>query len=170
VNVISIIRRAEQALDLKTSGAREVIELATTARSLNERLMEITGNKGLNAVIDCVGGPLLADLMRSLVSWNGKVVIYGGYSSEKFALHNFDILMRGVTIKAYVYRYFSTPPRKEDRKTLQSIAEVFAPPEFKVRVGGTHRLESFKTAIEEALKRPESGKQFFSISNGDANI
>jgi NADPH:quinone reductase len=168
VNVLSIVRRAETGLDLKAWGAREVIELSTAEGNLPERIKEITNNKGLDAVIDCVGGPLLADLIRTLVSWDGRVVIYGGYSPLNFELHNFDILMKGVTIKPYAYRYFFTPPKKEDRKTLHEIAEVFAQPEFKVRVGGMHRLEDFKAAIEETLNQPERGKRFFSMSNGDA--
>jgi NADPH:quinone reductase len=45
---------------------------------------------------------------------------------------------------------------------------VFAQPEFKVRVGGMHRLEDFKAAIGETLNQPERGKRFFSMSNGDA--
>jgi len=168
VNVLPIVRRAEKGLDLKAWGAREVLDLSTASGNLSERIKEITNNKGLDAVIDCVGGPLLADLVRSLVSWDGKVVIYGGYSPAKFELHNFDILMKGVTIKSYAYRYFFTPPKKEDRKTLREIGEVFAQPEFKVRVGGVHRLEDYKAAIEAALNLPERGKRFFSMSNGDA--
>jgi len=167
VNVLSIVRRAEKGLDLKAWGAREVIELSTAGGNLGERIKKITNNKGLDAVIDSVGGPLLADLVRSLVSWDGKVVIYGGYSPSKFQLHNFDILMKGVTIKPYAYRYFFTPPKKEDRKKLQEIAKVFAQPAFKVRVGGMHRLEDYRAAIEETLSRPERGKRFFSMSNGN---
>jgi NADPH:quinone reductase-like Zn-dependent oxidoreductase len=167
VNVLSIIRRAEKSLDLKAWGAREVIELSTAGGNLGERIKEITNNKGLDAIVDCVGGPLLAHLVPSLVAWDGKVFIYGGYSPLKFELHNFDILMKGVTIKPYAYRYFFTPPKKEDRKILQEIAKVFAQPGFKVRVGGMHPLEGYKAAIEEALSRPERGKQFFSMSNGE---
>lgn len=166
VNILAIVRRKEPALNLKAWGAREVVELSAVNGNLPERIMQITHNKGLDAIVDCVGGRLLSALVRSLVSWNGKAIIYGGYSAEPFSLHNFDVLMKGVTIKPYVYRYFFTPPKAEDRETLRKIAEVLGEPEFKVRVGATHPLDNFKTAIEEAVSRPERGKQFFLIANG----
>jgi NADPH:quinone reductase-like Zn-dependent oxidoreductase len=162
VNVICIVREALKHLDLKALGATEVIELKLNDR-IGDRIGEITGNSGANAVIDCVGGPLLSELVPSLVPWGGQVIIYGGYSSERFELHNFDVLMKGITIKPYVYRYFFSSPQKEDFTELDRIAEAFGRPDFKVSVGGVHALEDFTTAIYESIHHPENGKRFFKM-------
>ncbi|AJY74120.1 quinone oxidoreductase family protein [Paenibacillus beijingensis] len=162
VNVISIVRQAQDHLNLKDLGASEVIELSKLSKPVSERIMEITQNKGVAGVIDCVGGPVTSELIRSL-SLGGQVILYGGLSSEKFELHNFDLLFKVAEIKTYAYRYLFTPPEEEDITLLQEIAEVSS--EFYSPVGGVHALEDFKTAIYESLHHPERGKRFFKISS-----
>ncbi len=160
INVISIVRRAQKALDLKARGASEVIELSSLSKPVGQRIMEITQNEGVNGVIDCVGGPLVGELIRSSAV-GGQIVLYGGYSPEKFNLHNFDVLMKGSAIKSSIYRYFFTPPEEGDMELLREIAEISGRAEFKVSVGGLHPLEDFETAIDETTNHPERGKRFF---------
>ncbi|MBV8278092.1 MAG: zinc-binding dehydrogenase [Verrucomicrobia bacterium] len=164
IKVIAIVRAQLEQLDLKAWGAAEVIELKTLGRGLSEKIAAITGQNGVNAVIDCVGGAIAGDLIRSLAV-GGQFIIYGGFSSETFSLHNFDVLMRGAAIKSYVYRYFFHPPAADDRKLLHEIADVCAQPEFKVRIGGVHALDDFKVAIHEALSRPHFGKRLLKMSD-----
>jgi NADPH:quinone reductase len=71
--------------------------------------------------------------------------------------------MKASTIKSYIYRYFFTPPRKEDAKLLREIAEISGQSELTVPVGGLHPLEDFKTAIYETAERSERGKRFFQL-------
>jgi NADPH:quinone reductase-like Zn-dependent oxidoreductase len=130
---------------------------------LSEKVAEITHQNGVNAVIDCVGGAIAGDLIRSLAI-EGQFVIYGGFSPDKFQVHNFDILMKGAAIKSYVYRYFFNPPSVDDRKLLNEIAGISARPDFNVRVGGVHTLDEFKIAIDETLHHPGSGKQLLRMS------
>jgi NADPH:quinone reductase-like Zn-dependent oxidoreductase len=164
VNVISIVRTAHEQLNLKEWGAAEVVELSKLPRGLAEKIAEITHQNGVNAVIDCVGGPIASELIRSL-SNGGQFLIYGGFSPEKFQLHSFDLLMKGAQIKPYIYRYFFHPPEANDRAVLNEIAETCSQPDFKVRVGGVHTLDNFKTAINETLQHPESGKRFLKMSD-----
>ncbi|MDX6710609.1 MAG: hypothetical protein QOH96_1625 [Blastocatellia bacterium] len=163
INVVSIVRKAQEDLDLKTLGASEVIELSKNSEDISGRIKEITENKGIDGVIDCVGGSLLGQLIQS-VAMGAKVIVYGGFSADKFELHNFDVLMKVMEIKSYAYRYFFDPPRKEDADFLKRIAEISGRPDFKIRIAGIHALEDFKTAVEETVHRPERGKRFFRMS------
>jgi NADPH:quinone reductase-like Zn-dependent oxidoreductase len=160
VNVIPIVRRA--GFDLKSLGATEVVELSSLDGSVGKRIGEITSNKGINAVIDNVGGPVTGELIRSM-AFGGQVIINGGMSAERFELHNFDVLLCGIEIRSHVYRYFFTPPQPSEMQILRQIAEAAASPQFKVPVGGLNRLEDFKSAITETLTLPGRGKQFFEI-------
>ncbi|UUZ89909.1 zinc-binding dehydrogenase [Paenibacillus sp. P25] len=160
VKVISIVRQAQESLNLKALGAAEVIELSKLSKSAGERIVEITDNQGLHGVVDSVGGPVAGELIRSL-AMNGQAVIYGGYSAETFQLHNFDILLRNVSIKPHIFRYFFVPPQEEDAKLLQTIAKASAGPDFHVPVGGMHALDDFRSAIHTSIHQPERGKRFF---------
>ncbi|WP_083964258.1 quinone oxidoreductase family protein [Shimazuella kribbensis] len=162
VHVISIVRKTHDHLDLQTLGVSHVIDLSQLSGNIKEPIMEITQNKGLHGLIDAVGGPLSSDLIQSL-SFGGQVVIYGNYSSEKFEFHNYDILMNNIGINAYLYQYFLTPPKPEDRKVLQKIIDVTGKAEFQVSIGGMHRLEDFKNAVHGSLHFPEQGKRFFTF-------
>lgn len=162
VKVISLVRSAREDLDLYSYGATEVVELSRPERDLGKLISELTNGSGLNAVIDCVGGPLFGDLSRFL-AMNGQAVIYGGYRPERFELHNFDLLMKGAAIKSYIYRYFFSPPSMNDRTLLRRIAEISGPDEFRMPTGGLHSLVDFKSAITESFQRPEKGKRIFTM-------
>ncbi|PSL50336.1 NADPH:quinone reductase-like Zn-dependent oxidoreductase [Chitinophaga niastensis] len=164
VHVISIVRKMNKTIDLKTAGASAVINLSDLQVNIREQIMEITGNKGLNGIIDNVGGPITGELIRS-TAFGAKVIINGGMSPEKFELHNFDVLLNGIEIKSHVYRYFFTPPKKEDVSMLEEIAAVSGQAGFQAPIGGTHALEDFITAINESIHHPGSGKHVFNISD-----
>jgi NADPH:quinone reductase-like Zn-dependent oxidoreductase len=125
---------------------------------------QIAGNHGVDGVIDCVGGALLGELIRCGAS-GGQVILYGGYRSERFELHNFDLLMKASVIKSYIYRYFFTPPQNDDAKLLREIVGIAGRPDFRVPVGGLHPLEQFRSAINETANHPERGKRFFLMSS-----
>jgi NADPH:quinone reductase-like Zn-dependent oxidoreductase len=122
--------------------------------------MALTDGRGLNAIIDNVGGPVTGDLIRSC-AFNAKVVINGGMSSERFELHNFDVLLSGLQISAHIYRYFFTPPQPDDQQMLSDVLEATAHPDFRVPIGGFHALDDYATAIRESMHNPGQGKRFF---------
>jgi len=160
VNSIAFVRRAHPDLDLRTLGASIVIDLSAVDDSLRDRVMALTSGKGLNAIIDNVGGPTTGELIRSC-AFGAKVVINGGMSQERFELHNFDVLLSGIEISAHVYRYFFTPPEPGDKKLLADVISAAQDPDFKIPVGGNHALDDYKIAIRESIHNPGQGKRFF---------
>jgi NADPH2:quinone reductase len=145
VNSIALVRRTYGDLDLRTLGASAVIDLSVTAAPLRDQVMALTAGTGLNAIIDNVGGPVTGDLIRSC-AFGAKVVINGGMSSERFELHNFDVLLNGLEISAHVYRYFFTPPKPGDQQMLADVIKAAQRPDFKVPVGGFHALEASRAS------------------------
>jgi hypothetical protein len=107
-----------------------------------------------------VGGPVTGELIGS-VAFGAKVIINGGMSPEKFALHNFDILLNGIELRSHVYRYFFIPPQKEDLPVLQEIAAISGDADFYAPVGGAHALDDFAAAVYETIHHPTAGKHVF---------
>ncbi|MER8708406.1 zinc-binding dehydrogenase [Mesorhizobium sp. M0323] len=160
INVIALVRRSHQSFDLKTLGAAATLDLSELKTSIREAVMDITGGAGLNGIIDNVGGPVSGELIRTL-ALGGQMVINGGMSAERFELHNFDVLLSGVEIRANIYRYFFSPPAEADRPVLCEIIDTFGQPGFHVPVGGLHPLTEFKLAVANSLDRADLGKQIF---------
>jgi NADPH:quinone reductase-like Zn-dependent oxidoreductase len=159
---IALVRRAHDSLDLHALGASAVIDLSALDGPLNDQVMALTGGNGLNAIIDNVGGPVTGELIRSC-AFGAKVVINGGMSPDRFELHNFDVLLSGLEIKAHVYRYFFTPPQSDDKQMLSDVIEAARRSDFTVPVGGFHALDDHATAIHESINNPGNGKRFFKM-------
>ncbi|RWC44708.1 MAG: hypothetical protein EOS55_20620 [Mesorhizobium sp.] len=162
INVLSVVRRAHDGLDLKMIGASAVLDLSDLKGDVRETVLEMTGGTGLNGIIDNVGGPVSGELIRSL-AMGGQMVINGGMSTERYELHNFDVLLSGVEIRANIYRYFFSPPVETDGPVLRQIVDAFGQPEFHVPVGGLHPLASFRLAVTNSLDRADLGKQIFTM-------
>lgn len=162
INVVSIVRRVHA--DLRALGAAAVIELSTLDGPVADHIRRATGGKGISALIDNVGGPVTGELIRNM-ALGGQVIINGGMSPERFALHNFDVLLKILEIRSHVYRYFFTPPKTGDSETLIAITAAAAPETFKVAVGGLNPLSGFRHAVAETLNNPERGKQFFAMAH-----
>jgi NADPH:quinone reductase-like Zn-dependent oxidoreductase len=164
VNVISIVRSIRPELDMNAVGASAVIDLSKLDVPVKDKIMAITGGKGINGIVDNVGGPLLADLISS-TAFNSKVVINGGQSNESYVLHNFDILLNGLEIRSYVYRYFFDPPLPGDKDMLKEIMEVSLKNDFYTPVGGFFEMDTYHDAIRNATENPSGGKTIFIFKN-----
>lgn len=164
IRVIALVRKLP-SLNLYEFGAEAVIDLSRDGDIVPSRIQEITTGKGLSAVIDAVGGPLLADLVRS-AAFGAKVIMYGGLSDQRFQLHNNDIYLNGLTIEPYIYRHFFTPPAPEEKATLEKIVSIAADPSFIAPVSGRYKLDEYKTAVMNSFSSTpgsSSGKGLFII-------
>ncbi|GAA0549963.1 quinone oxidoreductase family protein [Chitinophaga japonensis] len=163
INVITFVRSRNPAIPLEKMGCAAVIELTAFDGDTRKIIGEITGGQGISGVIDNVGGPLTAALIRSL-NFGGKVIINGGMSDENYNLHNFDILLNGVQITPYVYRYFFAPPARGDKAYLDKMLAVYSRKDFIVPVAGLHALSGFRKAVHSTLYQSGGGKHLFSFT------
>jgi len=163
IHVLPIVRKTYDHPDLRSLGASDVIDLSLLNTALGEEVSQKTGGVGVHALIDNVGGPSTGDLIRSLAT-GGKVVINGGMTEESFTLHNFDILMKVLEVRASVYRFFFDPPTDADRPSLQTIINLLQDESFVVPIGGVHSLSEFKEAISDTYTKASLGKQLFRLN------
>ena len=164
IRVIAVVRKLP-SLNLREFGAEVVIDLSVDSDNVPSHLAEVTAGKGISAVIDAVGGPLLTDLVRN-TSFGGKVIIYGSLSEQRFQLHNAEIYLNGLTIESYIYRHFFTPPAPEERSTLEKIIAIAGEPSFIAPVSGRYRFDEYKTAVRNSFSSTpgsSAGKGLFII-------
>ena len=150
IRVISIVRKMPAGLDLRALGAEAVIDLSLTGDGVSSRIREITGGKGVSAVIEAVGGPLLTELVHS-AGLGAKVIMYGGLSEQPFQLHNGDVYLKGLTIESYIYRYFFRSPVPQEQETIRRVIDLSSAPSFIMPVSGRYGLDEFKTAVHNSF-------------------
>ena len=103
LKTINLVRRAEQAAELKALGADEV--LCTETDDIAARVKEITGGKGAWGAVDAVAGPL-TQRISAAVRDGGSVLIYGAMSGLEFAGSVVDVLFRSVVVRGFWLNVF----------------------------------------------------------------
>jgi NADPH:quinone reductase-like Zn-dependent oxidoreductase len=82
-HTINVVRRRDQADELKRLGGDEVV--CTDDEIIEDRVREITGAAGVRYALDAVGGTMGLGAVRSLRA-GGKLLVYGTLSGEPIPL------------------------------------------------------------------------------------
>jgi NADPH:quinone reductase-like Zn-dependent oxidoreductase len=80
---INIVRRADQADELRKLGGDEVI--CTETQSIEERVRDLTGGAGVRHALDAVGGSMGLGAVRALGA-GARLLVYGTLSGEPIPL------------------------------------------------------------------------------------
>ncbi len=73
-HVIGVVSSAERAAFVRAQGADEVID--RTQGSVVEQTLQLTGGRGVDLIVDCVGGPNMTQLFACLDRF-GTLLLYG---------------------------------------------------------------------------------------------
>lgn len=129
--------KAEKAKDL---GYDHVIDLSR--ESLRERVMEITGGKGVDVILDGIGGALTATALSTLAG-NGVHVIYGAVAGAMSQINVFDLIMRGASMTGFAALI---------EQPAEDIAQAYRDLIPMVEKGGIRTVVSKVFAFEEAAE------------------
>ncbi len=123
--------KAEKARGL---GYDNVIDLSR--ESLRDRVMEMTGGKGVDVILDGIGGEFTAAALPALAE-NGVHVIYGAVAGAMSQINVFDLIMKGASMtgfaaliaqpaEAIAQAYRDLMPMVEKGAIRPVISEIFA--------------------------------------------
>ncbi|KAG7666616.1 hypothetical protein Ndes2526B_g04912 [Nannochloris sp. 'desiccata'] len=156
IKTINVVRRAEQAEELKALGADEVI--VSTEEDISLRVNEITGGKGAYGAVECVGGDLFASITAS-VRAGGTAIIYGAMSGLTAVFDIPSVLFRGVTIRGFWLIPYIDGLGKEERATyMQEVMQLLADQVIVPYAGEKYPLDKAEEAMAEAQKAARGGK------------
>jgi NADPH:quinone reductase len=156
VRTINVVRRREQADELRAQGAGEVI--CTADEDLGQRVMAITGGVGVPAAIDAVGGEVGGDVVRVLAP-GGVMLVYGLLSLEPTPIHGGQMVFRGTSVRgfwlaAWLARASAEQQRGLIREVLGHMAKgAIAPP-----VEAAYDLGDVMAAVDHAERPGRRGK------------
>lgn len=149
---IALTRTTAKKTALLEAGAEHVV--VTQAEDPVARLNEITGGAGVRVVFDAVGGPQIAKLTSAMAP-HGVLVVYGQLSPETTPLPMFDLMVKSLTVKGFIYKtYLADAGRREALKAF--VADAVATGRLRPRIGQIFPLEQ----IVEASRYLESNQQF----------
>jgi NADPH2:quinone reductase len=151
---IGVVSTEEKAAFARAAGADEVVLLD----GFKDRVKELTGGRGVDAVLDVVGGDVFTDSLRCLAE-QGRLLVVGFASGQgipevkvnRLLLGNIDV--RGVGWGGYAM--MRPHYMHEQWAALLPMIEsgVVTPP-----VGATYELDDFARALQDMDERRTLGK------------
>ena len=160
LNTICAVGSNEKADYVKSLGADEIVRYDQV--DLKETVKELTDGKGVDIVIDPVGGEATEQALRA-TAFNGRLLVIGfaNGSIPKISLNL--TLVKGVSIVGVWWgRWTNTAPTEtaEDFKELVSYVENG---QLDIVPKNNYKIEETSIALENFLTRKNIGKTVISI-------
>jgi NADPH2:quinone reductase len=136
-------------------GADQVINYST--HDLRDSIRRLTDGKGIDVVIDPVGGAFAEPCVRSM-AWNGRYVVVGFAAGEIPRIPLNLVLLKGCSIIGAAVGSNAERDSTEYRQNLARLIEWMESGVLKPLVSRTYRFAETPEAIENMLSRGLVGK------------
>jgi len=158
--VIACASNAEKLAVCRAHGADHAIDY--TREDLRAAVKAITNGRGLDVVVDPVGGRSSELALRDM-AWGGRFLVIGFASGEipKVALNL--ALIKGCELIGVRVGVFSTRDPAGYRANLARLARWFEDGRIKPHVSATYPMERVAEALEAMAQRAVSGKIVLTI-------
>ena len=158
-SVIGVVRRSEQIQLIKELGARDVI--CSANEDITQRAMALTNLRGVDAVLDAVGGKVASQCLRALAD-NGTMYVYGlldlerdsGIDIRKILFYNLSL--RGFWLPGWWHRTATD----ERIRIINTVAGLVAQGHLTAVIDSKFRLSEVKAAVEKAEQPGNNGRVF----------
>jgi NADPH:quinone reductase-like Zn-dependent oxidoreductase len=138
---ISLVRTDGQAGENQDQLGDVVIN--TSQQDLREQVKRVTEGRGVDFVLDCVGGKL-AEQMVTCLTAGGKMLLYGTLGGPSMELYSRDLMMTNATIGGFYL------PGWLAAQSLETLGEVIA------ELGTLSATGMFTVPIEAQYPMPEA--------------
>lgn len=138
-----------------SSGADKVID--TRSASWRDDLKAANGGKGVDVVVDPIGGPTTELAFRSL-AWNGRLLVVGFAAGSIPKLPVNLALLKGASLIGVDNRQFHEKERPLAHQARDRLLEIYASGALKPRVEQVYPLGRYVEAIDRALTAKPSGR------------
>lgn len=153
---INVVRRREQAEELKALGADEVI--CTDEEDIPERVKEITVREGLRKAIDAVGGTTGAAVLSAL-GRGGVMLVYGLLSGRPMPVDGGRMIFTSSTVRGFwLGDWMRTAPPERQQAVTGEMLRAMASNEIVPPVEAEYPLAEILAAVEHSERPGRSGK------------
>jgi len=160
LHTICAVGSNEKADYVKSLGADEVVRYDQV--DLKETVKELTDGKGVDIVIDPVGGEATEQALRA-TAFNGRLLVIGfaNGSIPKISLNL--TLVKGVSIVGVWWGRWTNTAPNETAEDFQELISFIENDKLKIVPKNNYKLEETSVALENFLTRKNIGKTVISI-------
>ncbi|MFE1307626.1 zinc-dependent alcohol dehydrogenase family protein [Streptomyces sp. NPDC058755] len=172
VRTINVVRRRAAVEEIKALGGDEVI--CTEDEDLVQRVAEIAGPVGVRKAVDCVAGPVGAQVSQSLAP-GGEVVVYGALSTHRqtdpaaltIPLQARSVIYETKAVRGFwLNRWFGAASPEDALRALSQVRGLVADEVLSIPRGRPFPLERFTEAVSLAEAPAHGTKPLFVFEDG----
>lgn len=164
---LNIVRREEQAEELKTLGADEVLVFDAQRHDpaqFRADIMRVTGDAGVRYAVDPVGGPTGSVVAQSLAV-KGRMLVYGSLSEEPLQIPPRSLLTPTARVEGFwLARWLPAQGLPGKLRLVSSITRLMREGILVSEVGETYPLEQIAEAVRTAEQKARGGKVLLKIA------
>jgi NADPH:quinone reductase len=153
--VIASASTAEKRALARSAGADEVLD--TGSGEWRAAVKNATGGRGVDVVVDPVGGEATERAFRSL-AWRGRHLVIGFTAGAIPALPTNLALLKGAALVGVDLRQFSALEPEVAAENDRVLLQLFAEGTLKPAIAMTYPLERFAEALREAASGRTAGR------------
>ncbi len=153
---ISLVR-SEKNLDQATEQLGDVV-INTASQDLREEVKRVTGGRGVEFALDCVGGSLGEQMIGSLTD-GGKMLLYGTLGGPSMQLYSRDLMMPNAFIGGfYLPGWLAAQSPEKLGEVIGELGTLSATGMFHTQVEAEYPLVDAVEAVRASLKPGRAGK------------
>ena len=160
VKTICAVGSDEKAEYVQSLGADEIIRYDQV--DLKETVKELTEGKGVDVVMDPVGGDVTEQALRA-TAWNGRLLVIGFTDGNIPKIPLNLTLVKGVSIVGVWWGRWTTTSPEETAEDFKELIEFIENDELVIQPKNIHPIEETSLALENFLSRKNIGKTVISF-------
>ena len=156
--VIAVVSTPDKVATARGAGAHEVV----LAEGFKDAAKELTGGRGVDVVLDPVGGDRFTDSLRSLAP-EGRLLVVGFTGGEIPTVRVNRLLLNNLTVMGVGWGAYWTPRPAFLQEQWGRLLPHLEAGRLDPPVGSTHPLEEAGEAIAELDERRATGKVLLAV-------
>lgn len=158
---IAVVSTEEKGQVARDAGAADVV----LADGFKDKVKELTGGRGVDVVVDPVGGDRFTDSLRCLATL-GRMLVIGFTEGSIPEVKVNRLLLNNVDVRGVGWGAYWMPDRIEVvRQQWDTLLELF-PDGFAAPIGVTFGLDGITDALQTIEQRRATGKVLLEVAGG----
>jgi NADPH2:quinone reductase len=159
---IAVTSTEEKAAFARAAGADETVLLA----GFKEAVLDLTAGRGVDAVLDVVGGDVFTDSLRCLAE-GGRLLVVGFASGQGIPEVKVNrLLLNNVDVRGVGWGAFALPKPSYLREQWQRLLPMVESGVVSPPIGATYDLDGFGRALQDMAERRTLGKSVVHVGSG----
>jgi NADPH:quinone reductase-like Zn-dependent oxidoreductase/acyl dehydratase len=162
--VLAAASTAEKLAVCKEKGADYLVNYET--EDLKEKIKELTGGKGVDVVLDVVGGKYAEPALRGM-AWKGRYLVVGFAAGDIPKLPFNLALLKGCDVMGVFWGRFSTEEPKQNQQNIMELVGMIQTGKISQHIYKVYSLEESPQALRDMMDRKMVGKAIVVLENQD---